>query len=112
MNFIHWKQHIHRPTTSLEAYWSKPERPFRGILTSSHRSTRPSGICLVRSRSPERPATGKMRRQRTLRSVQSLDETAPFELIDYRWIGEACSTDSTFNSSPKISTWLTSSNGT
>src|SRR4029077_12599225 len=21
MNFIHWKQHIHRPTASLEAYW-------------------------------------------------------------------------------------------
>ena len=37
---------------------------------------------------------------------------APFELIDYGWIGEACSTDLTFNRSEKISTWLTSSNGT
>ena len=52
------------------------------------------------------------RRQRTLRCVQSLDETAPFEVIDYRWIGEACSTDLTFNRSEKISTWLTSNNGT
>ena len=42
----------------------------------------------------------------------ALDETAPFELVDYRWIGEACSTDLTFNRSEKISTWLTSSNGT
>jgi hypothetical protein len=52
------------------------------------------------------------RRDRTLRCVQPLDETAPFELIDYGWIGEACSTNLTFNRSEKISTWLTSSNGT
>ena len=59
---------------------------------------------------PER--TARLRRQRSPRCVQPLDETAPFELIDYGWIGEACSTDLTFNRSEKISTWLTSSNGT
>ena len=57
-------------------------------------------------------ASAAERRQRSLRCVQPLDETAPFELIDYGWIGEACSTDLTFNRSEKISTWLTSSNGT
>ena len=57
-------------------------------------------------------ATGEKRRERSLRCAQPLDETAPFELIDYGWIGEACSTDLTFNRSEKISTWLTSSNGT
>jgi len=56
-------------------------------------------------------ATG-LRRQRRLRCVQSLDETAPFEVIDYRWIDEACSTDLALNRTEKISTWLTSNNGT
>jgi class 3 adenylate cyclase len=57
-------------------------------------------------------ATGELRRQRTIRCVKSLDETASLELIDYRWIGEACSTDLALNRSEKISTWLASNNGT
>ena len=66
----------------------------------------------VRRPSPGRTGMSESRRKRSLRCVQPLDETAPFELIDYGWIGEACSTDLTFNRSEKISTWLTSSNGT
>lgn len=71
-----------------------------------------SAVASARRPSPERTGRSKTRRKQTLRCVQSLDETAPFEVIDYRWIGKACSTDLALNRSEKISTWLTSNNGT